>query len=305
MKTIAYNLFFTMMTSCLVTRAYEGFNTSLDQSPIIQTWASTYAIIHRNENRIIDTLGTAFVVDKFSKDNRYFLILMTAGHVVDDTVKPTNASPYEGIQIYTDFSKKVGVSNPVVGVLLDSTIISSGIENEKDIGSFLVEVREQYYQAVRTIKISTNGCAIQTKRSLTPEFSLRTYIVGFPGVHTRPIENQNVKIENPDVVQKRWSSGAWALGYATGNRRNLAKDLLWSTADSLAGDSGGPVIDQNGNWMGVNVGAQYTEGNMYKSNEMADTELGLAKTGYSFFVGCSVAQPYAIRIENEYRELIK
>src|SRR5438445_7008267 len=149
----------------------------------------------RNFTQFPGLLGTVFVINKFSKNGRYFLTLMTAGHVIDDIANPTKNSRYEGVQIYKDFSKKVGPANPLHGTLLKGTIISSEIDSEKDIGSILYEVIESTYQSIQPLQIATEGCALQTEQSLEPGSSLTTVVVGFPGVHIRSIENQNTKIE--------------------------------------------------------------------------------------------------------------
>jgi S1-C subfamily serine protease len=239
--------------------AAEGFFTDNQPAAVRAIWPSVYAFVC--EGPAGAYTATAFLIKRTPRGQRADFLFVTAGHAIEDCKYPrryltenTNQQQFEsdGITLARPPQRLTGVE-PVY------------VDNAYDLAVVKVE-------AAATLRIG-NPIPVdgQCDRSLHRE----VYAVGFPGVTKR----RSLRLSR-DV--KRWSKGEY-VGLGRADFRGVLSTYIASTVDTLPGNSGAPVVDENGVLVGVAVKAAANEENNFRY----DVDPRKADDWQSFLVPCS------------------
>jgi|GEM_PF-3868027 len=196
--------------------------------PALQTaWNNVYMVVLSDTGgRTGSFVGTTFVVKKQKIQSKYYLGLATAGHVVYGGKESLSA---------TFFSLDNGIAP------IDALVVNAAVSPINDLGLFLVSVSKELYDSTEPLKFPEESECLA-------RIGQKNYLIGFPAVSIRDQRDQKVKIEDPQTIRKRWSQGLFA---SVGEENPL--DRVGTTADVIEGNSGSPVLDEQGRLRGVLV----------------------------------------------------
>lgn len=245
-----------------------GFSTHTDGfSPnLLNAWNSTFLFTFSAFGRL--STATAFIVDVKKTQTGHDIYFLTNYHVFEGDCSPHgrcfSATVRRGIGwnslkrdfisqsrdvVLMDFIEVVKVSrNP------DLALLKARLEGK---GKTPTELR------LRPLPIRDQCHQMKGER---------VWIIGFPATHLR--NKPGSAIERPEMTYKRWSSGIALDVEITGSRYGETQSFLTTTADSLSGNSGGPVLDQSGRVVGMHsIGrANQESGYAYAGDETPGAE---------------------------------
>lgn len=274
-------------------QATEGFKTNYP-SVLKNAWENTFAVSVLLPNQTHANLGSVFVAQKFKKNGQFYLVLLTAAHVIKDISQIQKENTGSNVEIIRNLIWNYATHEKLMTLKIEMNLINQDFNKTKDIGAFLITVDKIVFDQFNVINLAPNTCA-QQKNIGVP---IKSYIVGFPGVFLR--KNCRFVDDSCDLVTKRYSAGYQSIGHSS-DESNFDLDLYQSTSDSLPGDSGGPEIDENGDLVGVNVGGFSSEDNSYLGDDTPDDFFKLSKKGHSFFVGCENISLYLDELRTKFK----
>ena len=220
--------------------AAEGFHTDKMPSAVRAVWPSVYAFVCEGNGSVYT--ASAFLVGRADRGKTATYYFMTAGHAVEDCRAPrrylaedVSRARFEsdGITLAAPPQRLQGVSTVYVDDAYDLAIIKVEASAALRIGN-PVKAGDQCDRALRR----------------------EIYAVGFPGVAKRRSLRLNREA-------KRWSKGSFA-GYGKAEFRGVSSIYIASSVDSLPGSSGGPVIDETGELVGVVAKGAASEENGFR-----------------------------------------
>jgi len=223
----------------------EGFSAD-NLPPAVRTvWPSVYAFVCEGGTSVY--IATAFFVQKASvqksgRRKRADYYFVTAGHAIEDCRHPR---PY--------LAENVGQRR------FESDGITVAKPPQRLDGVKLVYVDDAYDIAV--VKI-TAGAALRIGNPLRVDggcdksLHREIYAVGFPGVSKRRSLRLGREV-------KRWSKGDY-VGLGRADFRGVVSTYIASTVDTLPGNSGSPVVDENAMLVGVAVKGAASEENDFR-----------------------------------------
>ncbi len=220
--------------------AAEGFYTDKQPAAVRAIWPSVYAFVCEGNGSVYT--ASAFLVGKSDNGKTATYYFMTAGHAIEDCRSPrryltedVNRPRFEsdGITLAAPPPRLGGISTVYVDDAYDLAIVKVEASAELRIGNPL-RAGDQCDKAVRQ----------------------EVYAVGFPGVGKRRSLRLNREA-------KRWSKGSF-VGYGRAEFRGTQSIYIASSVNSLPGSSGGPVVDERGELIGVVAKGAASEENGFR-----------------------------------------
>ena len=252
--------------------ASQGFHTYMESLPkAVYLWKNRtfqVSIYDPKTNSLGRHFGTAFIVHT---DERYSYFI-TAKHVAENCKSQLKFRCQVSIETDIDtneFKKtdnvKLGTSDrSLVFDVIEVRVFEPSSSNSKwsadalsrDIGYLRVNRIDPGITG--TIDINENISFNQNEIPANTEFQRKHFIIGYPYMNSR--WSYNGKYDN-NFLKIRWSEGDY-IKRGLDQKKNRR---FYSDADSLVGNSGGPVIAEDGTIIGILVGGPIVSGNEYVS----------------------------------------
>lgn len=231
----------------LVEKVAEGFSSNRDAAPeaVKRAWNSTYILI--SEKTLYK--GTAFVVASAKLGSMTRLYYMTNWHVADELCRSDMSCPS------TVLARNVRITGS--GTKIDSMDIRLHsvrlIRSSHKLDLALIAVDVNSNSLLPTPIQLSSDCHLTAQEPL--------FSVGFPNISRRvqPL----VPIDSSNVIQKRWSRGLF-VKYDRATDLGVNVEVTSSTVDFIPGQSGGPLLNQDGDLVGVMRSSAGTKENGYR-----------------------------------------
>ncbi|MDZ4676788.1 MAG: serine protease [Oligoflexia bacterium] len=217
--------------------AEEGFHPLSTLAPIFQRTEKATVCIYAVSSNGKTARGTAFLVGTKIEKNKTIGIFLTNAHVVE--------------RIKSDFAYnsrvQVGYHYQILGTVVSTSDANSWITKltnygakDSDLDMALVEIEMPKGRILEPVQFKVDPVSAGDQ----------VYLLGNPALNMRKVWN----VPKPEIyLVTLWSQGI-VSGYAQFEGRKNSKlqhRTLWHTADTLEGNSGGPVMDSSGYVVGI------------------------------------------------------
>lgn len=221
--------------------AAEGFSTSMVSAPaaVRAAWPKTFAILTDSPEKY--NIGTAALVWKVKSHSKWVLYFLTASHVVDQHCQKGKHCPntYLIQNLTGKFANEQYFPDPIMWPFFDQVEVV-----DRSANSDLTLLRVSADLGAAGIP---DPMALPSSCDLSPGQPL--YTVGYPSTPDR-VDPASVAIEDKNDIQKRWSGGVFEDWYKDGSSPDMQL-YFGTTIDALPGNSGGPVVSEDGRIVGV------------------------------------------------------
>ena len=233
----------------------EGFSATLPAETFKDAWDSTLAIVQMNGQTAAGRTASGVVVFKENRGGFTYLGVLTAGHVISDMYQKEKRIYPIPMKVFEYDSKSGKINNDFfdqTGLLANSFFTS---KKDLDVGLIVIKTTQQDGDKVKAIPFS-GSCDLNSGDPLIA--------FGYPNVDLRRPELQRVPIPDSQKIEKRASVGVFIS--------NDGKYGATTTVDSLPGNSGGPVLNERGEIVGVltKALAMYSVGGVKNQNAEID-----------------------------------
>ena len=228
-------------TSSLVQQAREGLNETRPPLATLQpAWDSTYLLYF--EDREASEWGSAFVIRNERQGDTRTLDLVTADHVLRKYCRERRCGNYS---IYTAghifLNPRTNQPQHQTVRLGEPNLRILARDEAKDLAVIRI-----------TVEAEVNPRPLTIARDASRPHD-RVWVIGYPNVALR---EDTAGIDDPNHVVRRWSEGLTLGGLRLDANNNMtldqsAKALQAHTADALPGASGGPLLNDQGEVIGV------------------------------------------------------
>lgn len=233
-----------LLVSVFEANASQGFHDDLEGLPkLIQRWSTRTYMVYSEEKKT--PVGSAFLVHG---DHHSGLHFITAKHVADHCVGPGTCSLRLGGM--WDASTREQVIPPQITLsVIDNNLFETenpnwkvGLVTAGDMAHF----RTEFHPDVAPANIQDLGLPVLATLPAAVAYQRHHYVLGYPYLARRPSLRD---LPSSTQMQLRWSEGDFIEKQKKGPKYELHTD-----ADSLGGNSGGPVINEDGTLLGILYG---------------------------------------------------
>lgn len=238
--------------------AEEGFSTSVTTAPaaIRRSWLGTFALLTKRESE--SRIATATLVGKLRKNNVWYLFFLTADHAVDPNCSVGQICPntYLIQDLQGDNAGLSFTLLPFKGLKIENVEVVKRSNSDLAVLSVVVDATQVEFPGAVPLDTS---CQLSAEQ--------KVYTIGYPATQTRT-QAMSDPIAYKQKTQKRWSQGLFIDRYRDGQGIDL-RVVYGLTVDALEGSSGGPVLNANGELVGVilKTAASIKNGFSYQGNE--------------------------------------
>lgn len=227
-----------------VIRIREGFWQDAPEMPaLLRAWSGTVALVASSPEG--EGIGSGVIVERMQLENGTSIgLIMTARHVVEG-IASMGKTPQQGLdssRIFTDLRavrNRDGHFSYHQANLLSARIVWSTLSQTRDLGLLAIQLEDS----------SALPEPVPFDRTCDFTESLSHQILGFGETSQRLLREQKVPITDWKVVTKRWGAGNYLDRRS--NVTNVFGLVEHSTADAIAGFSGGPSINMRGEIIGI------------------------------------------------------
>jgi S1-C subfamily serine protease len=256
-KLTAFLTFFAV--SCLVSilaQAREGFESDTRSlpAPIAKAWKSTF-LVFLNEPKIYRT-GTAFLVKKEKLGNSTALYFLTNRHVFAGYCAKAGVCREAKLAGNANFiHQSDGLHLQTMEGPIFNNVEVLALSQNPDLALLRVMIWSNTPSIPEPLTISST-CNLSLGE---PLFSM-----GFSDTFYRTY-SKRVAIPDQNSIYKRWSIGLFT-GYLNSDSNNDEKTNHWasSSVDTLSGGSGGPLLNEAGEVVGVVKNSASRSQNQYR-----------------------------------------
>jgi S1-C subfamily serine protease len=254
----------TLLSITSTAKAGEGFyETRPSLSGVSRAWDATFLIAMSSESN--HYMGSSALIGVHHQGQTYNLYFLTAFHVIKNNCK-LNAKCKDTLLLPT-----ANVPMSSEGLESLSTQASHAM---KDV--VLVKFDESFDLALLRVQtpLGIAPAPIPMVDSCSDLSGIQTYTIGFPWVSARVSPNSKA-INHRTILLKRWSAGLLVGPLSKTPRGNylLNEDesnkvpFVALTADALSGNSGGPIVDEEGRLVSIQkaITAQESTGYQFDS----------------------------------------
>lgn len=248
-----------------IMRVKEGFEAVPELLPnrVAKAWDSVFVLYTETASRI--QYGTTFLVKTIMNDTDADLYFLTNAHVANDVCLNEgcpNSVLKQNINLSVNTKNQLS-DNEIRTIVLKNVSVVHALINP-DLALLKVTVNKNFAAKLTQLPLSSS-CSVQLRQSL--------YTIGFSDTslrndpHSKPIYNKN-------TIVKRWSEGVFT-GYNKSNGQDPRGIQYWigTSIDVLSGGSGGPILNEYGEVVGViQQSASVSENKyVYDGNEKPDS----------------------------------
>jgi hypothetical protein len=244
--------------------AGEGFYEKADlPKELNSAWESTFLIYPLSGE---GGSGTGFLIKKFPHPdpNYVFLHLLSVDHVIikncGDTLGYCDNLMITASHAYDEENKRFVPIEVRYRTFFGARVLRR--DKQADLSIIEVVAEKNLINDIRPVPF-VKDCTLFKRQQM--------YLIGFPSTSDRTDKN-TLPIKSKNLITKRWSQGL-ITEYINSDKNYDSNTSYWigSTADNLSGLSGGPALNEAGEFFSVVDSATSTLENIYMGIESEES----------------------------------
>ncbi len=239
-KTLVFTLSIALLFSFSTATAAEGFHEDFSQLPLqVQAWESRVFTIFSDKNQI--PVGTAFLVHNDGERALY----ITAAHALDSRISLHAGLEWLSGKPVTDTARLQVLQSGAFEISREGPKLERWKSApHRDVG-YLVTASPP---SLPRVNLKNLGSSLRDKFKNSSTIGQKHYVLGTPLLTLR-----DSKAYANTPIKLRWSEGELI------KKDELFTGIfrLYTDADSIKGNSGGPLISSSGELLGVVTGGPH------------------------------------------------
>ncbi len=234
--------------------ALEGFQTRLAAAPSIlsKAWYSSFLVFL--DEPLTTSIGTAVLFKAIIGQDETQLYFITNKHVLHGNCQSIGVCSI--LRLYRD--AQINVRNSQMS-FVSGTRELTRVEVLKqsanpDLALLKVSLKN---------KLAVEFHPIQMPKDCKLKVGEPLFSIGFPDASMRTYKD-SVAIEYPNQIVKRWSQGLYVGGFERQTKGLGESRFIGVSSDSLSGSSGGPILNLQGELVGIVKASAGNKENEYR-----------------------------------------